>query len=264
MMIRMARLLLLHWNATEAEQRALALRKAGHQAEIFVPKSGAALKALERQPPDAILIDLARLPAQGTAVGIAFRKRKALRQVPLVFLEGLPEKTARTRELLPDATFTSWPRVSGALKKVLAAPPLDRPATPGVMAAYSGAPLSKKLGIKAGERVLLIDAPDAFEETLQPLPTGVVLERSGRGPFPRALLFAATREELVRGFDAAAAQLGPKGHLWVAWPKQTSRLAADLTQSFVRAYGLERLWVDFKICAIDADWSGLCFVRRRT
>ena len=116
--------------------------------------------------------------------------------------------------------------------------------------------------IKPGAQVLLLDAPDGFEETLSPLPPDVAFSRRGRGPFQLVILFAATRDTLVRGFEHSTSLVAPKGHLWIAWPKKTSRLAADLTQDFVRAYGLERLWVDFKICAIDADWSGLCFARR--
>ncbi len=263
-MIRMARVVLIHWNAEEAEERIAALRKAGHDASVFIPRSSTSLKTLCPDPPDAILIDLARLPAQGTAVAIEFRRRKALRGVPLVFLEGAPEKAARARELLPDATFTTWPRVAAALKKALTAPPLPRPTVPGTMAGYSGTPLPKKLGIKAGARVLLIDAPDAFEETLHPLPDEVEITRTACGTFSRVMLFSATRDDLVRHFDFAAARIQPEGHLWIAWPKKASRLAADLTQDFVRAYGLERLWVDFKICAIDGDWSGLCFTRRES
>lgn len=95
------------------------------------------------------------------------------------------------------------------------------------------------------------------------IPSDVLIARTARGQFSLVLLFAATREDLVRHFSSAAAVIAPKGHLWIAWPKKTSRLAADLTQEFVRAYGLDRLWVDFKICAIDADWSGLKFSRRR-
>lgn len=261
MMMRMARVLLIHWNAAEAEPRVAALRKAGHEAQAFLPKSGASLNTLSSNPPDAILIDLARLPSQGTAVAIELRRRKALRGVPLVFLEGAPEKAARAKALLPDATFTSWPRVAAALKKAVSAPPAQL-VVPDTMAGYSGTPLAKKLGIKVEERVLLIDAPDGFEEALGPLPEGAVLTRTTRGTYSRVMLFSFTREDFVRGFDSAAARVQPKGHLWIAWPKKTSRLASDLTQNFVRAYGLERLWVDFKICAIDADWSGLCFARR--
>jgi hypothetical protein len=51
--------------------------------------------------------------------------------------------------------------------------------------------------------------------------------------------------------------------MWIAWPKKTSPLAGDLSEREVRAMGLATGLVDFKICAIDGDWSGLKFSRRR-
>jgi hypothetical protein len=59
-----------------------------------------------------------------------------------------------------------------------------------------------------------------------------------------------------------AAQL-TTGSLWIAWPKKSSSLATDLTQQRVREIGLAAKLVDYKVCAIDATWSGLLFTRRR-
>jgi hypothetical protein len=52
--------------------------------------------------------------------------------------------------------------------------------------------------------------------------------------------------------------------LWIVWPKQSSRLATDLTLNEVRRVGLAAGLVDFKVCAIDHTWSGLRFTRPRT
>ena len=68
---------------------------------------------------------------------------------------------------------------------------------------------------------------------------------------------------MTRRFPAAAAVLTERGAIWIAWPKQASGVRTDLTQAAVRAYGLERGFVDYKICAIDETWSGLLFTRRR-
>jgi hypothetical protein len=51
--------------------------------------------------------------------------------------------------------------------------------------------------------------------------------------------------------------------MWIAWPKKSSGVATDLTQGDVRRHGLDSGWVDYKIAAIDATWSGLLFARRR-
>ena len=57
--------------------------------------------------------------------------------------------------------------------------------------------------------------------------------------------------------------MGEPGALWIVWPKKASGIAADLDQSAVRAFGLARGLVDYKIAAIDETWSGLCFARRK-
>ena len=53
------------------------------------------------------------------------------------------------------------------------------------------------------------------------------------------------------------------GSLWIIWPKQASGMASDLTQQYVRETGLAAGLVDYKICAVDATWSGLLFTRRK-
>ena len=76
-----------------------------------------------------------------------------------------------------------------------------------------------------------------------------------------AVLFLRRRADLTRRFDAAARTVDEGGRLWLAWPKKTSGQAKDLSEPGVREAGLAAGWVDFKICAIDATWSGLCFAR---
>ena len=52
------------------------------------------------------------------------------------------------------------------------------------------------------------------------------------------------------------------GGLWIAWPKRASGMATDLDENIVRDVGLAVGLVDNKVCAVDATWSGLRFVRR--
>jgi hypothetical protein len=129
------------------------------------------------------------------------------------------------------------------------------------MAGYSGTPLVKKLGIKAGHRVLLFQAPAAF--ALAELPEGVAVHATAAGgPYDVILAFAPRRADLDRHFTALARKLKPTGGLWIAWPKKASGVATDLTEDVVRAVGLEAGLVDNKVCAIDEVWSGLRFVVR--
>ena len=53
------------------------------------------------------------------------------------------------------------------------------------------------------------------------------------------------------------------GSVWMIWPKKSSEMATDLTQQVVRGTGLATGLVDYKICAVDATWSGLLFTRRK-
>ena len=247
----MSRIVLVHWNAGEAEERAARLRGAGHEVRILSSSEELNRKALVQSPPDVFVIDLTRLPSQGCAVAVALRQKKATRTVPLVFIEGDPEKTARVRALLPDASYTGWPRIRSALRAARA--PVH-PVVPGTMSGYAGTPLPKKLGIKPGSHVLLLNAPDGFEKKLEPLPPEVRLSRAG-GSAGIVLLFATSPADL-RKLPAAVC-------LWILWPKKASGLASDLTQVEVRRLGMAAGLVDYKVCAVDETWSGLAFARRK-
>jgi hypothetical protein len=132
------------------------------------------------------------------------------------------------------------------------------------MAGYSGTPLPKKLGIKEGSRVAILDGPRGFRALLDPLPAGVrVSTRLAADGADIVLLFTTSRAVLEARFVSAVAALAKGGGLWVGWPKKTSGVASDLDENAVRAVGLATGLVDNKVCAIDATWSGLRFMRRR-
>jgi CheY-like chemotaxis protein len=259
-----ARVVLVHWKPEEAAPRAAALEKAGHRVQLLGPQGVHDLRAVGDDPPDAIVIDLGRLPSQGGAVATTLRQRRATREVPLVFVEGDPEKTARVRALLPDALYTTWGGLARAVRKATEVRPQARPIVPGTMAGYSGTPLPKKLGIRPGRVVALLGAPGSFErETLRPLPEGVTVRGDVRKPFNVGLLFARSTAELERRFPSAVKAMGEPAALWILWPKKASGVRSDLDEKAVRAFGLARALVDYKIAAIDATWAGLCFARRK-
>ena len=130
------------------------------------------------------------------------------------------------------------------------------------MAGYSGTPLPRKLGIKEGQRVALVDAPDHVEELLGELPSGARVTRRAGGRCDLVLLFARSQAELAKRLPRAI-ELMDGAKLWIAWPKQGSELEGDLGGDQVRAAGRAAGLVDFKVCAIDETWSGLCFARRK-
>jgi hypothetical protein len=129
-------------------------------------------------------------------------------------------------------------------------------------AGYSGTPLPRKLGIRDDSRVLLVGAPADFAEVLGELPAGAEIAAPGTGELDVIVLFAGDAAALHAQFAGLVTGLAPAGGLWVAWPKRSSGVATDLDEHIVRGVGLEAGLVDNKVCAIDATWSGLRFVRR--
>jgi CheY-like chemotaxis protein len=257
-----SRILIVHWKPEEAAPLVRALERSGHEVAVHGDRDSASYRVIERDPPDAFVIDLGRLPSHGRAVGTWLRQRKATRRVPLVFVEGEPDKTRPAREQLPDAIFTSARRIRGAVTRALRRAPAE-PVVPDTMAGYAGTPLPRKLGVAAGSRLALLGAPAGFDRVLGPLPDGVQVRWQARGENEVVLLFARTRRDLSRRWPAATEAVAPRGRLWICWPKRASGQAVDLGANEVRAHGLGDGWVDFKIAAVDPTWSGLCFTRRR-
>ncbi len=132
---------------------------------------------------------------------------------------------------------------------------------------YSGTPLPKKLGIKQGMTVALVSAPPGF--SLGDLPEGAKVRRGARGRPGLVIWFVGSRLELgweirrIAGFASGSP-------LWIAWRKQSAKGArgragsSEPSESAVREAGLESGLVDYKVCAIDAEWSGLLFAPRRS
>ena len=252
---------LIHWNVTEAKERAARLRAAGYSVAVG-PASAASLRKLKQNPPAAIVIDLSRLPAQGRDVAIALRHAKATRHIPLVFVEGDPVKVTGIKRHVPDAEYTDWSRFRSSLKRAIAHPPKD-PVTPrSVFAGYAGVPLVKKLGIKANSLVTLVGAPKSFERNLGTLPEGAKLRRQLRGRADLIIWFAKSRADLERRI-AKLGTVTAKDGLWIAWRKRASGIVSDLSQVIVREIAEAHGLVDYKIAAIDESWSGLKFTRRK-
>ncbi len=126
---------------------------------------------------------------------------------------------------------------------------------------YSGTPLSRKLGLKPRMRVLESNAPPNFRALLPDAPVDIVwLARAA--DFDCAIAFATSASALRAMFDKLEPKLARDGMIWISWPKKTAAAKTDLDENVVRAIGLDAGLVDVKVCAIDATWSGLKFVRR--
>ena len=253
---------LLHWNDAEAQERLAQLAEAGFPAYHLKDSGPLMPKQLREQSPSAFVIDLSRLPSHGREVAAALRSNKSTCCIPLVFVEGQADKVERIRALLPDAIYSTWDTIGPSLQEAIAHPPAHPIRMQSSMDAYAGQPLLKKLGVKPGMRVALLDAPPQFPETLGQLPSGAHLMQMGDEPPDMLLWFVRTSADLEKGILTVPETTGLR-FLWIAWPKKGSPLHSGLTQPAVRQAGLSNGWIDYKICSVDADWSALLFTRRK-
>lgn len=122
---------------------------------------------------------------------------------------------------------------------------------------YSGKPLREKLGLKETHRARFVGVPASVLERLAPLPG------PSDHPFDFVMWFPAEAAELEAGFAEFEAVLAGKGMLWVAWPKKSSPQRNTLEFANVQRAGLEAGLVDTKVCAVDEDFTGLKFLRRK-
>jgi len=129
-------------------------------------------------------------------------------------------------------------------------------------AGYSGTPLPRKLGIGPGSRLMLLHAPDGFDDTLGELPDHVTVVRRLNGHADVVVAFIDRRAHLERAIERLERVIFPAGGLWIGWPKKASKVPTDMTEDVVREVALPRGLVDNKVCAIDEVWSGLRLVWR--
>ncbi len=253
---------LVSWNRDLAQQRARALRKAGFTVNAEPLSTTRLIGQFRAISPAAVLIDLDRLPSHGHGVAAVLRNGKSTRYIPIVFAGGAVEKVERIRRELPDAVFAGWETVARALQKAIQNAPAEPIQPAPYMAQYAGSPLVKKLGLKPNMKVALMAAPEGFEETLGDLPDGIAFHANLSARTDLALCFVRSSNELEAALDTATARLPERCPIWIIHPKQSGRYRVDFNQRDVRAVALAAGLVDYKVCAIDADWSGLKFARR--
>lgn len=130
-------------------------------------------------------------------------------------------------------------------------------------AGYSGTPLAEKLGLAPGLRVLVLGAPRPYAEIVAPLPAGVELVGRPARTTDLVHLFVTERADLARRLATLRRKLRSDAALWVSWPKKAAKVSTDVSEDVVRELALPLGWVDVKVCAVDAVWSGLKLVVRK-
>jgi hypothetical protein len=131
------------------------------------------------------------------------------------------------------------------------------------MAGYSGKPLGSKLGIKAGQKIHLVNAPEGYPTLIEPLPDGVDIAARLSKNTDLVHVFTTSKHELAVTLRSYRTKLSSSAVVWVSWPKKSSKLPTDTTEDVIREVALPLGFVDIKVCAVAEVWSGLKLVVRK-
>jgi DUF3052 family protein len=259
-MASMPRIRLFHWKAEEAEPFIEALHASSHQVAYDEKIRPGLFPKIRASPPDAFVIALTRLPSHGREVAVFLRGSKATRHIPIVFVDGAPEKVDVIRRQIPDAAYTSLSRLGAALQKALAKPPAVPVVPPQMMERYRARTTAQKLGIIKATPVGLLDPPRDYASVLGPMPDGVSFIEGAARDCPVTLWFVSDagvyQSRLPRVRTLAA-----RTKLWILWPKggQQTGISQPYLRETANAVGL----VDYKICSVNDRWSAMAFARKK-
>jgi hypothetical protein len=129
---------------------------------------------------------------------------------------------------------------------------------------YSGTPLVKKLGLRPGMTVQVIDAPLPYDRIVDHLPDDLQFVMRATATTQFVHLFSTDAPRLERALTTLRERLPSTAVVWVSWPKKSSGVASDVDENVVRRVALPMGFVDVKVCAVDATWSGLKLAVRKS
>lgn len=131
-------------------------------------------------------------------------------------------------------------------------------------AGYSKTPLAKKLGIKEGYVMMVVNEPEHYMSLFSDFPKGTVQKKKlDSESFDFIHIFVQNQAELERIVQMVKPAMKKNGILWVSWPKGSSKIETELKREPIREHLLKTGLVDIKVCAVDEDWSGLKFMYRK-
>jgi hypothetical protein len=128
------------------------------------------------------------------------------------------------------------------------------------MAGYSSTSLAKKLGIKPGFKIKLINQPDYYFDLFTDLPTDIKIIKGNKDKKDFIHYFETSLQKLYTNIPLLKKELESAGMLWISWYKKSAKIPTDITEDDVRKIALSNGFVDIKVCAVDDAWSGLKLV----
>ena len=131
-------------------------------------------------------------------------------------------------------------------------------------AGYSGTPLAQKLSLKDGLRTWWCGMPDTVRAEIESDGPALNLLDAPEPPIEAAHIFVNQRAVLECELRLLLPLLERSGFIWISWPKKAAKVPTDITEDVIREVALPLGLVDVKVCAVDATWSGLKLVIRKS
>lgn len=128
---------------------------------------------------------------------------------------------------------------------------------------YSATPLAKKLSLKDGMTVWFDEMPDSVRAEIDDHGLSLFEKAVPIPGLNAAHIFVKERAVMERQLNELRKIIDPAGQVWVSWPKKASKVETDITEDTIRSVCLPMGFVDIKVCAVDAIWSGLKLVIRK-
>ncbi|HEV3223991.1 MAG TPA: hypothetical protein VGZ90_13975 [Puia sp.] len=128
------------------------------------------------------------------------------------------------------------------------------------MSGYSGTPLAKKLGIKEGFKIRIVNQPAYYFGLFPEMPENISILTDKKIKKNLIHYFTKHAKDLYKDISSLRNEIEQDGIIWISWPKKTSKVITDITEDIIRDLALSNGLVDIKVCAIDEIWSGLKFV----
>jgi hypothetical protein len=143
------------------------------------------------------------------------------------------------------------------------AAPVDPIKPAPLMARYAETGLARKLGLLSGTPCALMGAPEGFEESVDGLPEEFAFQAKVAAETKLILWFVRSGAEMVYAVERASLRMPVGASVWIIYPKRAGRIECDFVAADVREAALAVGLVDYKICAVDSDWTGMKFARRK-
>lgn len=253
---------LFHWREQEAQELIAELRKAGFTVDYDAMPASSSFRSMAEHPTAAAVIDLTRLPSHGRHVAAEICSRKSLRHIPIIFVDGAPEKVAAIRKELPDAIYTTRGKLAAAIRSAKA---VAHPVQPARMMDRRDRTTAQKMGICENARVAILGAPPGYAKVLGAMPAAVSLEEDPAETLPLTVWFVTDAGVYRAGLPAMRARMS-ETRLWVVYPKGGAKKTGDggINQFFIREQALALGMVDYKICSVNPSWTGILFTLKKT